>query len=370
MQTTENNRSQLGDGVTDTKNKPPLKSILQEEKGGLQDLNQVVDTVEDLKQAYIIGDRSTHIAMKNHDSFLIGTTWKGIKLVEKNIQSFCGTLSGLYRSIKDIIYLPSLNCYLIACQNSLYRKDIDNRSPFLYIGGNYGYRDGASFRYSAYNKRLIVTKDKKNIAVINPRTKKKEVEFEKSPGAWINDFRLFRKRDNRIVSVTQDGCLALYSLSDSKMRGVFFEYALDLKEGRKEAPVSVSVWNNSKHVLVELSGNTYHTYPSSRMMVFKLEEDTLVKKAIIDEYFQGIARKYAVDCLGYRGKYILWVGLSWEINGSAQLYAYDTKTEEFVELKEKRVFHHEVKPCKLHRVDDLLYYTGCEGKLMVLTLNR
>ena len=50
------------------------------------------------------------------------------------------------------------------------------------------------------------------------------------------------------------------------------------------------------------------------------------------------------------------------------VYDYDTGTEKFKELTDKRAFHQEVEPMRLHRVGSEFYYTGYETKLMSLTL--
>ena len=111
-----------------------------------------------------------------------------------------------------------------------------------------------------------------------------------------------------------------------------------------------------------------------RMVMLKIEGDSLVKLASIVRKGVGILRNRVLSCCGYCGTHIVWVGLTSGIreknrDGSLQLYDYDILTGELTELKEKRMFHKEYHPKGLHRVGDEYYYTGRKRRLMKLSIN-
>ena len=105
------------------------------------------------------------------------------------------------------------------------------------------------------------------------------------------------------------------------------------------------------------------------MMMLKVNNNTLVKLHSVDQNSLNLGDKWALDCFGSFGRYILWVGLSMWGNGIAQVYEYNTDKGELRELQDKGVSHLEKNPNKLHRLGTKFYYTGYNGKLMSLSLD-
>ena len=168
--------------------------------------------------------------------------------------------------------------------------------------------------------------------------------------------------------MTEDGYIILYKLDFAKKRGLVISSSrLQLIEDRKEDPKSISVCDKNQYAFIEI-GENKSPFISSRMIVFRICGNSLIKKASIDQYSQRIGLKLAVESLGYLGSQILWVGVSRLGNGVAQLYVYDTGTGEFKELEGKRVYHREDGTARFHRLGAHLYYTGWNGKLMRLGL--
>ena len=132
---------------------------------------------------------------------------------------------------------------------------------------------------------------------------------------------------------------------------------------RDESGVSIAVCGKSQYAFVEIGSYCL----SSRMLILKINHNSLVKMASIDQYNQKTCEKKATECFGYIGTHILWVGVSACENWIAQVFDFDTKTGEFKELQKNRINHQELEPFKLHRLGDKFYYTGNLGKFMNLS---
>ena len=330
---------------------------------------RLVQRVLDCSEKGLIGGRVTLIALRSHTSYMIGTHRKGLKMIENNRQVYSRKLPGDDKSLYDIVFIPPLDSYFLASEDKLYRKDRDNEPPYLYLELTCGYRPGAYFRYSDLQGKLVINKDGTNIAVINPLTKKLEIEIEKSVGEYIRDFRLLGKKEEKVISVTNDGFVLFYSFDYFKSRGsVIAANQIDLIKERKEMPASVSVCQKNQYALAEL-GQAKNPYICSRMLIFKVSGDSLVNIVTIDQQIEQVGEKLSLECLGYVGRHVLWVGLSDE-NGFVQVYDFNPQNGDFKELEEKRESHEEKYPFKLHRLDDKFYYTGWRGQLMCLNFGK
>ena len=328
-----------------------------------------VHEVDALDEEEVIGGSSTHLAVKDPKSYMIGTYWKGVIQVENGLKIYSGSLHKDDTTLHGMIYIPSMKCYLLASECKLYRKDINTNAPYLFLAFNF---DLGCFWYSVQHQRLALKNGAKGvISVLNLQTKKREISLKKRGWGSIVDFRFFGRDESKIVSLFRDGCFVLYSLIDpSQKRGVLAEYQLTLIEERHECPVSLAVCERDDYFyfLVEIGQNLQLYAYSSRLILLKMQGDSLVQFTWIDQYSEGISENFALDCLGCFGKNIWWVGLSCYRDGMAQLFRFDTVTGQFEELRDKREFHQENKPVKLHRCGDKLYYTGNKALVMSLSL--
>ena len=354
----------------------PAESIFRESRVPLNShfLEKIGFEVEKLENHHdkgaesLIGDNLTHIAVKSPVSYLIATKEKGLKLFDIDSEVYSGRLPIHGAWLTDMIYIEPLDCYLLNHHHKIFRKDIDGRPPRLFMDVKCGYRVGASFRYSEVHDRLIVNKDNRKIAAINLEEKKVEFELRKRYGDDINDFKLSRKKEDKVVAITKNGQVLLYILDFEKKTGsVVSHSSIELLKERFESGKSISLCSRNKHILVEI-GQFWTSFICSRMVVFSIEDNKLVKKAVIDQYSQKIGSKYALEYYGYAGTHALWIGLSWNTDGQAHLFDYDDESGEFKELEEKRVAHQERDPAKIVRLGNQFYYSGHGGKVMRLCL--
>ena len=346
--------------------------------------------LKDLSLKGIIGDKQTFIAFKDPKSYLVGTYGYEINLFESGRELFCYELDEDDNKLWDIVYAPApLNCYFLASLTHLYRKDINKEDPKQLLPIESGTSAGASLRYSTKHQRLIVNAGSKNIVVINPETNDVEIEVQKSIGDEIRDFQLLGKNEDKVVAITPSGYVILYHLDYTKKSGeVVNHLKIDLIEERREYLTKLAIDSKNEHLLIDVQ--RLNPFICSRLLVLKISGTELVLKTALDQTTKSIKSKSALECLGYSGTNIAFIGLTQYTKGSmdelpvedyggssylgsiipeagiAQIYVYNIESEELRELDDKRVSHGEYKPTNLHRVDGKFYYTGHNGKLMIL----
>ena len=309
-----------------------------------------------------IGGDMTHLALKNKDSFLIGTDGKGFLLREDKVDLYTENGLGGSAALMDMVYVRPLDCYFIAYDGKLYRKGIDDKPPEVFMELQCGYRPGACLRYSPLRQRLVINKDFQNISVVNLSTKEIEIEVEKEVGDEIMDFKFLNKDQNLVVSVTRSCHVVLYHLNfEENVGSVVNTLQEELIQERGECPRSIAVCQENHHLVVEI-GTTRFPFNSSRLLVLKVEEDKLIRKASLDVYEQKIGQKDALECLGCFSNHIMWVGLS-IFGGFVQVYDFDTDSNTISELEEKRVTHQDFNPVRIHRLGDEMYYIGNKARV-------
>ena len=332
------------------------------------ELKEAVVTVEKLKRHKdhgIVGLDITLLALKNTSSYMIGTWSNGFKVIEYDSEVYSGKLPVLGGSLNDIIYVESLDCYLMYIEGRIYRKDIDSQPPFIFKELQCGFRPGAVLKWSEINQRLIVIKGGKNVAVIDPYTKDVEIEIKDSLGGNVMDFRFVGEMEDKVVTVTEDGYVNLFKLNYGQKSATYVtHYKLDLLRERQEEGFSIAVCDRAKYLLVEI-GDMKSGY-CSRMIVLKINNGHLIKKASVDRFDQKLRSKLALECCGYIDQNILWVGFSMDSLGLAQIFEFDVADGELRELEKKRVPHGENEVYKVSRVDNQYYYTGMHGRVMKL----
>ena len=348
------------------------------EQSNLQNLKVKVDKLKNLQKSGIIGEGWTYIALKSPESYLIGSSMKGLKLHENSKGLYQAKLKGDGFLLNDIIYVKNIDSYFLAWGAGLYRKDIDDKPPYLFVDIDCGWRCGACLRYSDLNNKLFVSKEGTYISVIDIKQKKQVIQVEEERDQDLTDFRIFGEKQDLVVSLKASGILAVYrfnfkkkgknySIEDSPSKES--ELDMGLIEQRHEVAVALEVGSQNRFFLVEIEGSG-QTSLSSRMMVAKFEDKKLTKMATLDNFKEKFGNILAFCSLGYFGKNLIWVGLSLEKNGCAKIYCYDTERSELRELKEKRVEHQELYPYRLHKLGQAFYYTGYTGKLMRLSIGN
>ena len=230
-----------------------------------------------------------------------------------------------------------------------------------------GVRQGGSMRYSKLNQRLIIVQNKRNIWVINLERKQAEIRVGGAGmSAEIQDFKIFGEKENRVISVAQNGDVLLTSFGYLRRKIYFFGHScLKFIDNRRETALAMEVCDKNQYAVVGINSGGFS---SSRVLVMKIRSNSLVITAILDYYHRGIRSQICLSCCRYFGNHILWVGLPWGADSSAQIYHYDVEKMDFRLLDKISVGIGEVDPCQIHRIGDQLFYTGSEGKVMRLII--
>ena len=324
-----------------------------EEDSRLKNIEFSLKELNSFKETDIIGSDRTYLALKNTSSYMIGTQSQGIKVIENNSEVYSSKLPVDGAWLCDIIYAKPVNCYLLAYNDRLYRKNIDGQSPFLYMAVRCGPRRGVScLKVSELHNRLIISKDKKNISAVDLHKIEVEIEVSKDLGNRIVDFRLFGENEDKVVSITVDAFIIFYKLDYSERSGSILDsYEVNRIQERGECGTSIAVCDKGKYVLAEIGGSLFSPI-CSRMFLLEVSGDRLVKKALIDPYSQSIKQKLALECYGYSKRYLFWVGLSWNENGFAQIYEFDLMKGTLRERVGKKIHHLESHPVKINKFED------------------
>ena len=220
----------------------------------IKDVELVVDLVKNMKEDGLIGGNSSHIAMKNHNSFAVGTSYAGLKVIENCQHLYSGKLPQGHRILKDIIYASSLNCYFLVTSSKILRKDINRKTPYVYMTVKCGGRSGACINYSNIYHKLVISKDWKTISLIDLRIRKIGINLGTSCESYINCFKLFGKKDDKVVAVTFDGNVVVYSLDKGQKRGEIARNQIEIERrgDRQDLPLSIAVCNRNQYVLIEV----------------------------------------------------------------------------------------------------------------------
>ena len=187
---------------------------------------------------------------------------------------------------------------------------------------------------------------------------------------FIQDFKLVERKEKKIVSVTAEGLITLCSLSyDLKKICTRNSHKIQLISERKEKPFSLAVCDQGKYLMVGVIQSPWGNWGNSRVLVFRLKNrliDPLPLGVRDDQYWRvEEPSKTNFEFCRRFGKVLIWVGLS---DVTAFIYCLDCESGQLRELVERRVYHGELEPLKIHRIDEGLYYTGEDAKVMKITV--
>ena len=362
-------------------NYPTQNSQGQEQAKGQQagnttngrQINLSLKTIKKHKSWFNLSSDFIHdFAMKNPTSYAIGPYQKKIIIIENGAQLCSKRLPGEFPIIFGMIYVKPLNAYLIQLKNKIYRKDIDTNDPYVFLDVRCGVKANA-IRYSDIHNRLIINKEETSVAVINLETKDIEFQVEKDKGNMIRGLKFVGQEQNKLVSVTLDGFVSLYELDFEKKVGFITSYLkLNVKMAASQKVTSMAVCDRGQYVLVNYGSilrerDVDQAIPSS-IAILKVEGNFLVKKAEIELLSSKMRWCQCLECCGYSGSHVMWLGLTRGESGFTQMYDYNMETNELKELLDKRMIHKEKTPLNIHRIGNDFYYCGRDGKLMKLRI--
>ena len=328
----------------------------------IQNMQISVQNTLDPSEQGLIGGRDTLLALKDVSSCLVGTSKKGIKLVELGSIKYKVNMSS---TILDIIYAENLDCYfLLDDALNIYRKNIDERPPSIFMKIDAGLQVGKSLQYSNLHDKLVICNNKTSISVINVHTKEIEIDLRKKRGDGIAFFKLFGDKEDRVMCGTTDGILLFARLDYSKKRGLINSYTrYDLRKERNEMFTAIAFCSKNEYVLMEIGRKKGQMKFSSRTLIAKVAQDKLEILAKIDHKTRSPCLKYALECIGYDGCHLLWVALTKEVNSKVKIYNFETDSLRFRELDQKSIPAQDSNPLKITKLGQYFYYCGNKGQI-------
>ena len=337
-----------------------------------QGITLAVNEISNHKQYGVIGGHLTYLAIKNPQNFMIGTHTRGLKVIKNNLEIYSKKFSEGESDLLDMIYVDHLDSYLIYLNQRLYIKEINAKPAFVILDIGLSSKLGAFLRYSKINRRVVAFNQRENLSVINLERKQVEIEarIRRERQSKKLDFRITGRKEEAVVSIAHDGSIELYTLNyDLRKVCTAHRQQIELIRERREQGVSIAVSDRGELVLARVGSDTY---TSSRSILFEVKGNFLVKKAVIDEFYENSCQKWALEFCGLVGRFTLWAGLSLDNGhtGVIHIYCWDREKQELRELKQSRVNSKDSRSLRLTRLGNRLYFTGWYGSVQEMCLHN
>ena len=348
-----------------TSNKTLLSQPHQQTKFDEETLEMTVNNIGSAGEWNHEG--STCLALKNRSSFYIQQDCSGTTVFENEEKVYyCEPEDALQFS--HFIYIKHRDFYLQVYGDVIYRKDIDDQPPYPFMQFQFPRMDyRSSFRYSGFNKKLIISDSFGALTFID--LERKQIEFKTKNinelemlGEGSVSFKLFGEKENRMISLTKRGEIVT-QIINYPMKKLSFSYSKHYGDLVSQNVGFVAVCSRNELILVGAG---------ERIVVFKLEGNQLIEQTrVMVDQSDDDGKDGSIDdmeCFGYFGNHVLWVGIDHEYFGFVHLYDYDLRTKQLKELAEKKVESGELYPHNLVRLGDKFYYTGQDGCVMEVSI--
>ena len=321
------------------------------------------------------------VAIKDNDSFMVANSTQGYKLVQDNQvlsqQDFsCFEEKG--SCILDILYIKSMDIYLLGFPHGIYKKEI-NQKPlqlFSYISVIWTYQP--KMRYSKLINRVVITDGKGIFLSLNPKTKKIEARSKRSFVCFGGDFRLFGQNEDKILSVFCDGegennnviYAAIHTfMSTSKIRGPPEVAEFIIKQEYHLSPILfLSVCPKNKFAVIGIS--SIEEQVRQELKILGLEGDQKLKCITNFQLQDSVIHKLiSVDAFVYVDDHLLILCADYFMRGEFRVICYDSSKNLVSALDHARVKHGSVALSRMDRLGRFWFYASSKGNLMRLVIS-
>ena len=332
-------------------------------------LNTKVELVADHSGSTHIGGADSMIAIKNHNSHLIGTEGKGILIVENGKKVYEGAFASGSNDILNAVYVGDCDCYFLILKGKLYRKEINGLSLELWINGGFGFTawgQHSTLAYSEKHRRILTMKQPKTLVIIDPKTK--EIEFEMVPnfGDHIMNAKFFGENDEYIMFVTLNRYVGILKYDSNQKKGQILTKA-HYSGHSGEYGTSLDIDSSNKIILASsyICGASYCRM--TQITAFEFWNERLTKTAslnVLDETYWMKGFRYVKN----HKNQAIFVGVDSGVGGTTHTYRYDSYKRVIHEDIQKEVPTQEHAIWALKKHKNWFYYTGSDGKLMRLKI--
>ena len=310
------------------------------------------------------------IAFKGPGSYLIGNLRQGIKIIENGSEIYSGLIVEGATSLSSIEYIWPLDCYLIACGNNIYRKDIDSKPPYIFLEKGLKYTIPRFVNNSKTILRYLCIVDHENIHLVNTFSRKREISLIKRSAGYLRNLKLFNSRISKLICTSDEGRVLAFSYHSATKRilsRASYKPKLMIRRGETPVKFELAVCPKAEYIMLAL-GSDRAKIKASRVMVLRMKGSVISCEAQLDEWTTNLRLKTALSCYGYLGKVVYFFGMTINESGTIQSYEFDTRSGGFKELTEMRVSHGERFPCRVQQFRNSFYYTGNNLKVMRLSV--
>ena len=353
----------------------------------IENLKTEVSVLQKVGERHIIQGYYTYIAFKDTESFLIGSSTAGIKLVEKGELVCMERFNPDNKSLEDIVYIPELNCYFLCFRGGIYRKNISGKRFFKYLGMKIELDEGKCLKYSQMNRNLVfvsrnIIKSKTQLVVHNLLRKKIVSRIDLTGHEKIASFKIFGPRNRMLAVLTKKGTVIIRNLKTRKMfkTKIDFEFgntsnqcrAFDITPDGRFLVLEAYFLTSTKTQLYELTnlGNL------SRVLAAENDDEgpEMVLRGALSQPQKESGVKMNLRFVGHNEddggfKEDFLVILTFNSGGYCMILLYDKIGQNFKELIAKRFRHGEIFPWSVSRLaDGSFYYTGGKSTISRIKL--
>ena len=348
-----------------------------------EDLNLTVETFKDQN---VGNDQNPsfygNIVMKNPSTYMelfeLVLPGHGLRLkVIKNGKEIYSELPpDLCSVICPSVYVDTLDCFFFIQKNNLYRKDIDDQPPRIYLGLGPDTTSPSKLWYSSVNQRLIGCVNSGNwvkLIVINLKKKKIEVQFHEKLGQSFSSFELFGKNQNQFVFLTRSGRVVLRVFNfflKKAIKSKSIRIALLNHLNRVEYARGLAVSDDEKYIFVQLVGE-FSFFSRLAVLSNDRNRNGFVLKTILNPNFVQSPEFKILRCFGCFQNHVLCIGMEKRRDSSIRVYDYSIKEDSLRELEEKSVSHQVVRLQWIKRFGNSFFYASEDGNYMMrLNINH
>ena len=330
-------------------------------------MNFQVEDVTSFQGSLQVGGSETRLAVKDASSYLIATMYKGYTLVENGEKKAETRFPAGVDFLEGICYARNVDAYFMVLHRKLYNLGTKTTQLELWIDQTIGWSHHTPLEYSDKVKRILTSVGADKIAVIDPRYKAIEFEYDLGKDHNIVGYKFIGRNHEYIVFLTWYRHIGLMKYDPNTKKGSIIT-KLQFTEHSSVSGETALYFEMDSTQKVILVSTTYQdgTWFHSRMIAFELWNNKFILKDFVSD--PKLKRIEAIRFVRYHKNFAIFVAVDQADGGTTHLFKYDIETGKLTEDTRKRVPVGEHLAKDLLRVEDWFYYTGKKGNLRKLRL--
>ena len=315
-----------------------------------------------------------HLAVKDESTFMITTPANTLKLISKGSVLYESKWFPPARLIK-LAYIRRQNFFLILTLSAVYKKDIDGKNIYVWVGFDPSVRIRSYF-YSEKLHRLFFMKsyEKLSLCSLNLFRKRIEQTIYRSELVAVKTFTMYGPKDHKFLFISD---LKFLCASDLEQR-YFLKEEIHQQQTRYDICISVTVDPSQKFAFLNMKKFSLQASQDcvSRIVVYSLGHQRMDFYAQIDLLGSEIGYMKEVlvySFLGYFGDSedafgprVRLLGLEEDSDDPIHVFEFDGSGKELkkMDLRIEGTRHVSEAYSLVDRAGDLFYYLTSYGAIM------